>query len=113
MRLGLYIPLFDELADPGLVARLAAEAEEAGWGGLLVWDHIRFREPVVDVARTRSRWRRSQPRPSPSGWGRGSPPWHVAGPRRSLARLPRSIGLAAGEWSSAWVSEATSSRRST
>jgi alkanesulfonate monooxygenase SsuD/methylene tetrahydromethanopterin reductase-like flavin-dependent oxidoreductase (luciferase family) len=52
MRLGLYIPLFDELADPALVARLAAEAEEAGWDGLFVWDHIRFREPVVDVADT-------------------------------------------------------------
>jgi alkanesulfonate monooxygenase SsuD/methylene tetrahydromethanopterin reductase-like flavin-dependent oxidoreductase (luciferase family) len=52
MRLGLYIPLFDELADPVLVARLAAEAEEAGWDGLFVWDHIRYREPVVDVADT-------------------------------------------------------------
>ena len=52
MRLGLYIPLFDELADPGLVARLCAEAEEAGWDGVFVWDHVRWREPVVDVADT-------------------------------------------------------------
>lgn len=52
MRLGLYIPLFDELADPALVARLAAEAEGAGWDGFFVWDHIRYREPVVDVADT-------------------------------------------------------------
>jgi alkanesulfonate monooxygenase SsuD/methylene tetrahydromethanopterin reductase-like flavin-dependent oxidoreductase (luciferase family) len=52
MRSGLYLPLFDELADPALVARLAAEAEEAGWDGFFVWDHIRFREPVVDVADT-------------------------------------------------------------
>jgi alkanesulfonate monooxygenase SsuD/methylene tetrahydromethanopterin reductase-like flavin-dependent oxidoreductase (luciferase family) len=50
MRLGLYIPLFDELADPALVARLCAEAEEAGWDGVFVWDHVRWREPVVDVA---------------------------------------------------------------
>ena len=52
MRSGLYIPLFDELADPGLVARLCAEAEEAGWQGVFVWDHVRWREPVVDVADT-------------------------------------------------------------
>jgi alkanesulfonate monooxygenase SsuD/methylene tetrahydromethanopterin reductase-like flavin-dependent oxidoreductase (luciferase family) len=52
MRLGLYIPLFDELADPALVARLCTEAEEAGWDGVFVWDHVRWREPVVDVADT-------------------------------------------------------------
>jgi alkanesulfonate monooxygenase SsuD/methylene tetrahydromethanopterin reductase-like flavin-dependent oxidoreductase (luciferase family) len=50
MRLGIYIPLFDELADPALVARLCAEAEEAGWDGAFVWDQVRWREPVVDVA---------------------------------------------------------------
>jgi alkanesulfonate monooxygenase SsuD/methylene tetrahydromethanopterin reductase-like flavin-dependent oxidoreductase (luciferase family) len=50
MRLGLYIPLFDELADPALVARLCAEAEEAGWDGAFVWDQVRWREPVVGVA---------------------------------------------------------------
>jgi alkanesulfonate monooxygenase SsuD/methylene tetrahydromethanopterin reductase-like flavin-dependent oxidoreductase (luciferase family) len=50
MRFGLYIPLFDELADPALVARLCAAAEEAGWDGVFVWDQVRWREPVVDVA---------------------------------------------------------------
>ena len=50
MRLGLYIPLFDALADPALVARLCAEAEAAGWHGVFVWDQVRWREPVVDVA---------------------------------------------------------------
>src|SRR5215208_1415276 len=50
MRLGLYIPPFDELADPALVARLAAEAEEAGWNGVFLWDHVRWREPVRGVA---------------------------------------------------------------
>lgn len=50
MRFGLYIPLFDGLADPALVARLCAEAEEAGWDGVFVWDQVRWREPVVDVA---------------------------------------------------------------
>ena len=50
MRSGLFLPLFDELADPALVARLAGEAEEAGWHGVFVWDHVRWREPVVEVA---------------------------------------------------------------
>ena len=50
MRSGLFVPIFDELADPAIVARLAAQAEEAGWHGVFVWDHVRWREPVVEVA---------------------------------------------------------------
>jgi alkanesulfonate monooxygenase SsuD/methylene tetrahydromethanopterin reductase-like flavin-dependent oxidoreductase (luciferase family) len=50
MRSALWLPLFDELADPVVIARLAAEAEEAGWHGMFVWDHVRWREPVVEVA---------------------------------------------------------------
>ena len=50
MRSGLFIPGFDALADPAVVARLSAEAEEAGWHGVFVWDNLRFEEPVVDVA---------------------------------------------------------------
>jgi alkanesulfonate monooxygenase SsuD/methylene tetrahydromethanopterin reductase-like flavin-dependent oxidoreductase (luciferase family) len=41
---------FDELADPRVVARLAARAEERGWDGFFVWDHIRYRAPVRAVA---------------------------------------------------------------
>ncbi len=52
MKSALYFPLFDELADPALAARLAAEAEEAGFDGVFVWDHVRWREPVVEVADT-------------------------------------------------------------
>jgi alkanesulfonate monooxygenase SsuD/methylene tetrahydromethanopterin reductase-like flavin-dependent oxidoreductase (luciferase family) len=50
VRHGLYLPPFDELSDPAAVARLAAEAEAAGWDGVFVWDHIAYREPVVEVA---------------------------------------------------------------
>src|SRR5919205_466117 len=50
MRSGLFMPLFDALADPALVARLSAEAEEAGWHGVFVWDNLRYVEPVVEVA---------------------------------------------------------------
>ena len=50
MRFGLYIPPFDELADPALVAGLCVEAEEAGWDGVFVWDQVRWREPVLGIA---------------------------------------------------------------
>lgn len=46
----LWLPLFDELSDPLAVARLAAEAEEAGWHGVFVWDHLRWQHPVTHVA---------------------------------------------------------------
>jgi alkanesulfonate monooxygenase SsuD/methylene tetrahydromethanopterin reductase-like flavin-dependent oxidoreductase (luciferase family) len=50
MRSGIYVPLFDELSDPRLVTRLAVEAEEAGWDGVFVWDHVDWRAPVTHVA---------------------------------------------------------------
>ena len=49
-RTALFLPIFDELSDPGLVADLAVEAELAGWDGLFVWDHMLYRPPVTDVA---------------------------------------------------------------
>jgi alkanesulfonate monooxygenase SsuD/methylene tetrahydromethanopterin reductase-like flavin-dependent oxidoreductase (luciferase family) len=52
MSFGLWLPLFDALADPALVARLAGEAEEAGWDGFFVWDHIGWRAPVAAVGDT-------------------------------------------------------------
>jgi alkanesulfonate monooxygenase SsuD/methylene tetrahydromethanopterin reductase-like flavin-dependent oxidoreductase (luciferase family) len=52
MRSGLFLPLFDALADPTVVASLAREAEEAGWDGFFVWDQIRWREPVDAVGDT-------------------------------------------------------------
>lgn len=50
MRSALFIPPFDELADPRVLVDLAVAAEEAGWDGFFLWDHIRWREPVADVA---------------------------------------------------------------
>ena len=41
---------FDELADPRVLADLAAAAEERGWDGFFVWDHIAYRPPVRAVA---------------------------------------------------------------
>lgn len=50
LRSALWVPLFDELADPAVVARLATEAEETGWHGFFTWDHTRWRAPVREVA---------------------------------------------------------------
>jgi AraC-like DNA-binding protein len=33
LRSALWLPLFDDLADPLVAARLAGEAEQAGWDG--------------------------------------------------------------------------------
>jgi alkanesulfonate monooxygenase SsuD/methylene tetrahydromethanopterin reductase-like flavin-dependent oxidoreductase (luciferase family) len=41
---------FGEFADPRILAGLAAAAEEQGWDGFFVWDHIVYREPVRAVA---------------------------------------------------------------
>ena len=46
----IFLPIFGELAEPRLVADLAAEAEAAGWDGVFVWDHMLYREPVTDIA---------------------------------------------------------------
>jgi alkanesulfonate monooxygenase SsuD/methylene tetrahydromethanopterin reductase-like flavin-dependent oxidoreductase (luciferase family) len=40
MRCSINIPNFGDFADARTVARVAAAAEEAGWDGLFVWDHV-------------------------------------------------------------------------
>src|SRR5919107_635709 len=47
---GIFVAPFDELVDPRVVARLAAGAEERGWDGFFVWDHIRYSAPTRAVA---------------------------------------------------------------
>lgn len=49
-RRGLFIAPFDELVDPRLLAELSSDAEAAGWDGVFLWDHVRYREPVRAVA---------------------------------------------------------------
>lgn len=50
LRSAIWLPLIDDLADPLVLARLAAEAEEAGWDGCFVWDHVHWRAPIREVA---------------------------------------------------------------
>jgi alkanesulfonate monooxygenase SsuD/methylene tetrahydromethanopterin reductase-like flavin-dependent oxidoreductase (luciferase family) len=46
---GIYLPPFGELADPGRVASLAAAAEDSGWDGFFVWDHM-YGPPGLPIA---------------------------------------------------------------
>jgi alkanesulfonate monooxygenase SsuD/methylene tetrahydromethanopterin reductase-like flavin-dependent oxidoreductase (luciferase family) len=50
LRSAVWVPLFDALSDPLAVARLAARAEEVGWHGFFVWDHVNWRAPITSVA---------------------------------------------------------------
>jgi alkanesulfonate monooxygenase SsuD/methylene tetrahydromethanopterin reductase-like flavin-dependent oxidoreductase (luciferase family) len=48
-RRALFLAPFDELADPRLLAQLAADAEAAGFDGFFLWDHIVYSAPVREV----------------------------------------------------------------
>lgn len=48
-RRGLFLPIFGQLSDPAVLASLAREAEDAGWDGVFVWDHVQYRRPVTHV----------------------------------------------------------------
>ena len=50
MKRAIDVALFGELADPRVAARLADRAEERGWDGFFVWDHIAYRAPVRALA---------------------------------------------------------------
>jgi alkanesulfonate monooxygenase SsuD/methylene tetrahydromethanopterin reductase-like flavin-dependent oxidoreductase (luciferase family) len=49
MKHALFLPAFDGLADVERMATLAEVAEEAGWDGFFVWDHLRYSPPVRDI----------------------------------------------------------------
>jgi hypothetical protein len=56
VRWGLSISLSGDLADPGVLAQVAAAAERAGWDAVFVWDHLwnrtlaPFADPFVTLA---------------------------------------------------------------
>ena len=50
MKRAIDVAPFGELADPRVLAELAIAAEERGWDGFFVWDHIVYRAPVRAVA---------------------------------------------------------------
>ncbi len=48
MRFGVYLPSVGEYSSPLLLASLAYEAEQAGWDGAFIWDHIGQPSAAVD-----------------------------------------------------------------
>ncbi|MCP5099791.1 MAG: LLM class flavin-dependent oxidoreductase [Chloroflexi bacterium] len=46
MKTALYLPPFGEFADANLLAEVAREAEDAGWDGFFIWDHILMEWPA-------------------------------------------------------------------
>jgi alkanesulfonate monooxygenase SsuD/methylene tetrahydromethanopterin reductase-like flavin-dependent oxidoreductase (luciferase family) len=46
----IYVAPFDELVDPRTLAELARSAEQRGWDGFFLWDHVAYRPPVRAVA---------------------------------------------------------------
>ena len=51
MLCGVSLPPFERFGDARKLAELARQAEEAGWDGFFIWDHILFDDlwhPIVD-----------------------------------------------------------------
>jgi alkanesulfonate monooxygenase SsuD/methylene tetrahydromethanopterin reductase-like flavin-dependent oxidoreductase (luciferase family) len=48
-RRAIFVAPFDELADPRLLADLAADSEAAGFDGFFLWDHIVYSAPTHAV----------------------------------------------------------------
>jgi alkanesulfonate monooxygenase SsuD/methylene tetrahydromethanopterin reductase-like flavin-dependent oxidoreductase (luciferase family) len=48
-RRAIFVAPFDELADPRLLAELAADSETAGFDGFFLWDHIVYSAPTRAV----------------------------------------------------------------
>ena len=49
-RRAIFVAPFDELSEPGRVLDLAIRAEERGWDGFFVWDHVAYAPPVRALA---------------------------------------------------------------
>jgi len=50
MRHALFLPPVDELADPNALVEIATLAEERGWDGMFLWDHVNRPDPPRPVA---------------------------------------------------------------
>jgi alkanesulfonate monooxygenase SsuD/methylene tetrahydromethanopterin reductase-like flavin-dependent oxidoreductase (luciferase family) len=50
VRRAIFVAPFEELSEPALVAELAALAEQRGWDGFFIWDHMAYAPPVRALA---------------------------------------------------------------
>jgi probable F420-dependent oxidoreductase len=56
MKYGIYSPAFGEFSDPRVLAELAHVADDAGWDGFFLWDHIYFSAPGAPIAPIGDPW---------------------------------------------------------
>ena len=114
MRFGISVPNFGAYGDARVLAALAFDAEEAGWDGFFIWDHLLFGPtPVVDawVALTAIAMRTERlrigpmvtplPRRRPAKLARET----VSVDHLSHGRLVLSVGLGGGPWEWAYLGE--------
>jgi len=47
---GVFVAPFGELSDPRVLAALATRAEDRGWDGFFLWDHMAYEPPVRALA---------------------------------------------------------------
>ncbi len=94
MRYGISVPNFGGYSDPRTVAELAHEAEEAGWDGFFLWDHmlmenswrLHIADPWVELAAIAMRTERIRLGPLVTPLARRRP-WKVARETVTLDRL--------------------------
>jgi alkanesulfonate monooxygenase SsuD/methylene tetrahydromethanopterin reductase-like flavin-dependent oxidoreductase (luciferase family) len=105
MRFGIYVPNFgSSLGDPSVLVSLAVAAEQAGWDGFFLWDHVvRPDETVladvwVTLGAVAARTSSIRLGPMVTSLGRRRP-WQVAAEASSLQRLSGGrlmLGVGAG-----------------
>ena len=110
MHYAIYMPPGDQFSDPRLLADLAQEAEQAGWDGFFIWDHVvlgcsdRVLDPWVGLSAVAMVTRRirigTMVTPIPR-----RRPWKLARETATLDRLSNGrltlgvgTGLGAKEW---------------
>lgn len=69
MKFAIDIPHFGDCADPRTLADLAKTAEEAGWHGFFIWDHVALDWPDSVVDATVALTARGRPRLRPEIFG--------------------------------------------
>jgi hypothetical protein len=122
MKYGLSMPQFEDFADIRRLASLAKEAEEVGWDGFFIWDHILFDnldrrviDPWVAMAAIAMSTNRIRLGPMVSPIARRRP-WKLAREALSIdqlsgGRLVLGVGLGAPEeWEFAAFGEETEAK---
>ncbi|MGH2517712.1 MAG: LLM class flavin-dependent oxidoreductase [Ktedonobacterales bacterium] len=108
MRFAINLPQFNAFADPRALADLAREAEDAGWDGFFLWDHmlsvpgIPILDPWVALAAIAMSTERIRIGPIVTPLPRRRP-WKVAREAATLdqlshGRLTLGVGLGWDEW---------------